>query len=319
MKSILYFRINALCAAMLLLLAGCEHKELSDGYPHTATVKVVFDWKNAPDADPEMMCIYFYPKNGGEALRHDFTDIRGGVIKLPVGRYDAICLNSDTEKIYFRNIDKRETFEVYTGETSLLSPLGLYAVEPPPADAAADEKVVACPDRIWSGTQDDIVIASKDREYTVTLCPEYVLSTYTYEIRNAENLKAVTSISGALSGMAGSMLLAERRLAGGRVTLPFEAHSDGASTLTGEFLTFGHCPQPGDGHQFTIYAVLKDGSKWFYNFDVANVTSQIHNAADPRRVHIVLDGLPLPEPIEDPSGMNPSVDGWQDVNVDLEM
>lgn len=50
-----------------------------------------------------------------------------------------------------------------------------------------------------------------------------------------------------------------------------------------------------------------------------DVTDQIHSAPDQRNVHIVLDGLPLPKPIVNGGGFQPSVDEWQSVDVDIEM
>ena len=65
-----------------------------------------------------------------------------------------------------------------------------------------------------------------------------------------------------------------------------------------------------------MYAVLADDSKWYYTYDV---TDQIHNAPDPRNVHIVLDGLPLPKPIVNGGGFKPTVKEWQTVDVDIQM
>lgn len=41
--------------------------------------------------------------------------------------------------------------------------------------------------------------------------------------------------------------------------------------------------------------------------------------ADPRNVHIVLDGLPLPKPITNGGGFQPEVEPWQPVEIDIEM
>lgn len=83
-------------------------------------------------------------------------------------------------------------------------------------------------------------------------------------------------------------------LTGERVTIPFDAvtgkDKDGEKTvITGGLLTFGH--KAGNNHTLTVYAVLADGSKWYYTYDV---TDQIYSAPDPRNVHIVLDGFPCP-------------------------
>lgn len=108
---------------------------------------------------------------------------------------------------------------------------------------------------------------------------------------------------------------------GRRVTIPFDAaagegENGEKSVVTGALLTFGHSPAVDKAHQLTVYAVLSDGSKWYYTYDV---TGQIHSAPDPRNVHIVLDGLPLPKPITNGGGFQPEVEPWQPVEIDIEM
>ena len=49
------------------------------------------------------------------------------------------------------------------------------------------------------------------------------------------------------------------------------------------------------------------------------MTGQIHSAPDPRNVHIVLDGLPLPKPITNGGGFQPEVEPWKPVEIDLKM
>ena len=48
-----------------------------------------------------------------------------------------------------------------------------------------------------------------------------------------------------------------------------------------------------------------------------DVTDQVHSAPDKRHVHIIIDGLDLPEPIENGSGFDPSVDDWEVVETDI--
>ena len=70
--------------AILLLLPCCVHKELCWDHPHTMSVKVEFDWRDAPGADPDGMCVYFYPVGGGSGYRFDFKGTEGGEVKLTV-------------------------------------------------------------------------------------------------------------------------------------------------------------------------------------------------------------------------------------------
>ena len=89
----------AVAVLAVLSLTSCEHKDLCHDSLHVVNVKVVFDWRKAPDAAPASMSLYLFPTDGGEALRYEFTDRNGGIIRVPVGHYDAFCLNSDTENV----------------------------------------------------------------------------------------------------------------------------------------------------------------------------------------------------------------------------
>lgn len=50
------------CLAVMLLplFTACEHKDLCYDHPHSASVEVVFDWTEAPDAHPATMSLYLY-------------------------------------------------------------------------------------------------------------------------------------------------------------------------------------------------------------------------------------------------------------------
>lgn len=317
MKKILH---AAAAAAVLAAVTSCEHKELCYDHSDAVDVEVVFDWCNAPDASPESMSLYLFPA-GGEALRYEFTDCRGGTIRVPVGSYEALCLNSDTENVTYRNAECRETFEVTTRTADLLSGLSVLGVLSdgvPRVDGTESERVILPPDMLWSDYAESVELKPTAGTPTVTLSPEMSICRYTVEIRNAVNLKYVSGISGSLSSMAESLYPGVGCDATCKTgaTIPFDAAvSADKSTVTGELFAFG-CPSARKTHTLTVYAVLSDESKWYYTYDV---TDQIHSAPDRRDVHIVLDGLPLPKPIVNGGGFQPDVDDWQSVNVDIEM
>ena len=310
----------AAAAAVLAAATSCEHKELCYDHSDAVDVEVVFDWCNAPDASPESMSLYLFPA-GGEALRYEFTDCRGGTIRVPVGSYEALCLNSDTENVTYRNAECRETFEVTTRTADLLSGLyvlGVLSDGVPRVDGTESERVILPPDMLWSDYAESVELKPTAGTPTVTLSPEMSICRYTVEIRNAANLKYVSGISGSLSSMAESLYPGVGCDATCKTgaTIPFDAAvSADKSTVTGELFAFG-CPSARKTHTLTVYAVLSDESKWYYTYDV---TDQIHSAPDRRDVHIVLDGLPLPKPIVNGGGFQPDVDDWQSVNVDIEM
>lgn len=297
-----------LCVAMV----SCRQKELADDCGSTMDLRVIFDWRHAPQAAPLSMSLYLFPFDGTKVLQYEFTDHNGGLIRVPRGSYAALCLNSDTENLSYLNQAGIETFEISTVSTSLFGNL-LNGDEERPI-VGADERIAFSPGMLWSNHIGQIEL--RDQPH-ITLYPQLAVCHYTVEILHVENLKYVTSISGSVSGLSGGLLVGQEKTNDECVTIPFKTEiRTGRTEIEGSFLTFGHAESGLNKHLLIIYAVLVDGSKWYYTYDV---TDQIHSAADSRDVHILLDGLPLPQPIEDGSGFVPSVDDWHSVDVDISM
>lgn len=326
---------------LLPLLCSCEHKELCYQHPHLKTIRMAFDWQDAPDADPKGMCVFFYPTNGGGERRFDFNGMEGGEVELRVGTYRVICYNNDTEAVLFHDTDNFDIHGGYTREGNVLEPIyGNGANYAPRADGTEGERVVITPDMMWGCTATEVEITDAGISYlcapmadkgvgdnlptvdeqVITLYPHELTRTYTYEIRNVKNLKHAVQMCGSLSGMAPSIRFGDESLGSECVTLPFEAVSDGVSTITGKFYTFGHNEANTQPHRMAFYIVMDDGQKYAYGMDGSehfNVTEQIHAASDRKHMHIVINGLDLPQPIENGSGFDVGVDDWEVVVEDI--
>ncbi len=309
---------TALILTVLLVASSCRYKELCYDHSHTVNVRVIFNWKKAPDANPESMSLFLFPKNGEEYIRYEFTDRKGGTIRVPVGEYDAMCLNSDTENITYRSMESIESFTVSTRSANdEAGPLGLKASSMPKAPGTEQENLVLSPDYLWSGGLKDLSLRFTDEVQTIEMFPEQSFCRYSVEIRNATNLKYAIALSGSLSSVSGGWIPGQFRLSDELVTLPFNVRPDKDNDcVNGSFLTFGHCPDNRERHNLVIYAILSDHSKWYCTYDV---TEQIHSAPDQRDVKIVLDGLTLPKPIVNGGGFQPSVNDWQHVRVEIKM
>ena len=317
-------------AAALLAFSSCEHKELCYNHAHVVNLHVVFDWAKAPDASPESMSLYLFPEDGSEPMRYEFVGRDGGTIRVPIGAYDAIGLNSDTEGVYYRNTERFGTFEATTQPTDLLS-AGLNGLvsrteNAPRAEGSEEERIALPADRLWSASATGLKLDMAAID-TLVLSLDTSFCRYRVEIVNGENLKYVSGLSAALTGMAGGFLPADGRLSDERVTVPFgmsvtvpeEGDDAGREVVVGETLVFGHCPGGSGTHNLVVYAILADGSKYAYTFDADEVTRQIHAAPDPRNVLIRLDGLPLPKPITNGGGFHPEINEWDEIEIGLEM
>lgn len=323
--------VSLIC--MVIALASCEHKELCYHHPHTTTIRVEFDWTNAPEASPEGMCVFFYSTEDGSVQRFDFSGTTGGEIDIAVGTYNVLCYNNDTEGVLFTGTDAFDTHAGYTREGSIFESIYGSANSSARVDDSG-ERVVISPDMMWGSSATDVEITEsgvsyvctpvqdKDKvevnntEQVITLYPAELICTYTYEIRNVNNLKYATQMCATLSSMAPSLTFATEELGEECVTIPFSATSDGVSNITGGFYTFGHNENNDEPHKMLLYVWFTDGSKYYYTFDV---TDQVENAPDKRHVHIIIDGLDFPQPITNGTGFDPSVDEWQSVVEDIEM
>lgn len=327
----------ATATAVAGMLASCDHKELCYEHPHATKIRVVYDWSEAPDANPAGMCAYFYrDDNSGAYWRFDFPGARSGEIEIPEGRYMVITYNNDTEVVNFTSRDNFYRQTARTREGDILEPMYGNGVTSS-ARADNEEKVVVTPDALWGCTATEVEITSHGVTYVrerlgsraetydsngdqlITFYPHDMLCHYSYEVRNVTNVQHISRVSGALSGMSGSMNLSTGDLDPEPVTLPVGGRTEaGNRKVTGEFLTFGHNPANGAAHKMSFYVVMDDGAK--YSFTTAgnlDVTAQVDTAPNPRRVHIIIDGLDVPEPLGDGSGFNPWVSDWGVVEEDI--
>lgn len=299
-------------------LCGCEHKELCYLHPHGVELRVDFDWSEAPDATPGGMCVFFYPVTGdddGRYRRFDFSGRHGGTIELPEGRYRVITYNNDTSGSLFGGLGLFETHQAYTRESSVLEPVLGPGAPNGPLAPGVNERVVLAPDMLWGASVDEITVGS-DTNRTLTLHPRELVCAYTCEIRNVEGLRHVTAVCGSLSSMSPALALHSGQLHRECVTLPFEARKADDRTIVGQFYTFGHHADNEAPHRLLFYVWMDDGTKYYFGADSPrfDVTSQIHTATDPRRVHITIDGLDLPALIDTGTPIAPSIDDWLEIH-----
>lgn len=312
-----------------LLLVSCKTdlRELCYDHNHWSNVQVAFEWAAVTGImAPKGMTVLFYntASVAQEPIRYDMAGMEGGHAQLQPGRYQAATYNYDTETILFRGMENIETLEAYTRlssieESTQMSPT---RASMPRAATTENEPVILEPDLICATGCEAFDMGAGDRR-TVTLTPEMRCHEVTVTILNVPNLQYTGQFGGALSGLAPSVNVLTGKPGDGCVTEAFTAHVEGESTLVMHFRIFGHCPLAAQGthnkHLLTIYAILADGSKWYYTEDVSN---QMHNpalSANDYKVNIELHDLPVPKPIVNGSGFQPSIDGWQGVEINVDM
>lgn len=318
-----FFRKNRLVALALLglIAASCHHKDVYMEEEMTSQLQVVFDWREAPEADPQSMAMYLYEEDGHNPMRFIFSNKTGGLIKAPFGTRHAICMNADnTDWARMRNQESIETLEIYTQDAEAIGTRAEDASGIPRPEGTENERIAATPGMLWGSRTNNISIVPHDGMQTITMFPKECICHYIVDVYDVENLEGVESsaVDATLSGMAEGYNHGQQSATDNTVSMRFDLKGNPVEkNLHGEFLTFGECPTTVAKHYLTLYMILTDGSKWYHSFDV---TDQVSKAPDPTHVHIIVRGLDLPEPPKEGSSeVKTDVNDWQPVNIGLKM
>ncbi len=309
MRALLMTVVKISVAAAIMLAASCRHKDLCYDHTHMVDLRVDFDWSLAPSAEPSTMVLCLFPTDGGQGVRRvEFTDRAGGVIRIPAGSYRAVCHNGASAVLSSRGTTF-DTYEIYTQETSLLSPMGIYSDRSTPSPT--DDPVREAPETLWSDSAEGLTVLPGVEGQRIGFKPSESTIDISLKIKGVENLTDEIELSAVLTGLAETYIPSAGRASGDPVMMPFALTRTGETELSGELCVFGHCPDRIDIHKLTVYT----SNKYYYNFDV---TASMHEAEDPRHIEIVIEGLRLPDP--DSAGMAPGIEDWVDEErEDIEM
>ena len=325
----------AMTLLTVLILSSCkaELRDLCYDHNHWNNVDIRFDWQHAPEADAKGMSVLFYNQlePGREAERYEFIGHQGGQARLLPGTWQALAYNNDTEAILYRGSESINTLEAYTRESSIEEGTQLTSAGMPRATGTEDEPVILEPDPLWGVASEPIVTNTEKKDVSMTLLPTARAHRMTITIHNVPNLQYTNGIGGSLTGLAPGVNMLTGEPLEGCATEAFVGSVIDETTLQMHLMIFGHCPHESAGsihaHKLVIYAILADNSKWYYTVDVSN---QMHSKSpdpgpgpdptvDDDEVNIELEQLPIPKPITNGSGFQPGVDGWQNIEINVDM
>ena len=303
--------VAAVGALALLAAAGCDHKHIVCPGDVPRSVSVLFSWENAPAAAPAGMSLYFFPADGESKFwRFDIAGKEGGPVEIPTGRYRLIAVNNDLRGVTFNSATDYDAFcaSAPGAPGGRVMPTGmLYAA------TVEYLEVTMC-----GVSYRDPQGAIKDCPYGIVRCaPDSSSVIYTVILKDVKGLEHLRSAQASLSGLAPRFFPAQRRAEGSPVaTAPFQLRREGTA-LSG--LTSGFGPLAGKpSYTLDIYVTRADGTQARKTLDV---TSQVLNYGDKRRVYIVIEGLEIPAGDVPPGpgdiGINVGVDGWTAVNIDI--
>lgn len=319
---------TALAVLTLLMMTGCEQRELCYDHSHTGDLTLLFDWQLVPDAKVQGLTTLYYseanPQGGGD--RYDYTGMQGGKATLKPGTYRALAYNYDTESILYRYVESLESAEAYTRPSSIVESTRISSTrgDMPKAHGAEEEPVILEPDYLCGGASSVFTIEPGNAT-TVSLAPDLRSVEVVIRVDNVPNIEHAKEFGGSLTGLSPSIKVASGEISNEMATQAFSGYRVGDSSLEMRLRIFGHCPHEDLGdihtHLLTIYSVLDDGTQWYFTQDVSEQMHDPELNPEEDHVNIELEEIPLPEPTPtgDGSGFQPTIDGWQSIEIEVTM
>lgn len=192
----------------LLLLCGCQRRDLTYDYEEGVPFRVELNWSNLKTGEeqPQYVKALFFPAGGGKAVER-YIKTEGQEVQVPAGAYNIIIYtwrtNAVAQTVQFRG-NSYDTFEAYTEEKDLRLPLQRSGNSIP---------VVPQPDALyaWNSTNDPVEISytkglttksqsvSKSKSaspHTLIAVMQSMVREYQFEInvRNAEELNSLYAV-----------------------------------------------------------------------------------------------------------------------------
>ncbi len=167
--------------------------------------------------------------------------------------------------------------------------------------------------REFAGKDGGVTQAKAGVSYTILAFGSDAKNTYFKELEG-ENTLEVTSMNATTVG-ATAIPASEMPRAEGAEDQRWSMPAD--STLTGTFQSYGDSQVADTPNYLLFYAVLTDGSKWQYLYDV---TQQVEAAGDSYDVYITIAHLPVPKKSGGSNGgIHPDVNDWDNIDVPIPM
>lgn len=307
-----------------MVCASCQ-KDLCNDHVHSTEIDVRFDWSLTKPDGASSMYMVLMPVSGESMTRQEqtFGDTDGGTMVAARGRYHAIALNRNGS-LNEIHLDTYEGAYATTSATDVVSTKTFHGGikgAPLPAGSTSSD-VRSQPSPLYADTCSVFAVDNAHREHVMQ--PKRLVDTIDVRVEGVENLEYVIGMSAAISGMNSAVSLSRLEPMDGLCTVPMELEATGATSIGGRVLTFGHCHgSQQKQHVLTIYTMLVDGSKYYFNYDVSGMMHEIEpeKPDDPEvPAHIVIDIPKLPVPLPTHSGgFQPEMGDWEEREIDVAM
>ena len=273
--------------------------------------------------EPDYFQALFYDKKTDELVKSQIVGREGGMINVPSGEYHLVVYNFGTESTQIGSLHHREEAEAYTSDITKSMSDRFKAIQSSaiklksPSRGYDDDPIIHEPDHLYVANEPDIVIPAftgKEETITIYASARSVIDLYSLEVLNIKGTENINKVDAFITGQVKSNYFGKAERSYESANLYTEMQTDRTSgCIYTVFGTFGKQP----GEENLVYLDITDngGGKYRYIFDVTDQFDDPNNTGH----RLIVDGsiIDIPKPEHGGGGLAPSVDKWENENIDV--
>lgn len=275
---------------------------------------------------PEYVEVLFYDINTHLLIKSQILNAEGGQIYLPVGEYDMVIYSFGTESTQTANTHHRFEAEAFTSDITkqMASKLSWLKADSDSTKADVrgyeDDPIIHEPDHLYVAHGERIEIPSfeqQQEDIELHATSNSIVEVYSLEVVGIKGAENIEKVEAFITGQIGSNYFGMPKPSGNAATLYTDMRVDPAnSRLFCLFGTFGKLPGAENNIYLDITVTDSGGGQYRYIFDV---TEQFDDPDNDNNKLIIdaSDIIDIPDAAHGGSGLLPSVDPWEDVEVDI--
>lgn len=275
---------------------------------------------------PEHVEVLFYDINTHQLIRSQIMSAEGGQVYVPVGEYDMVIYSFGTESTQTARTHHRFEAEAFTSDiTKLMSgKLSKFQAVSDSTKAEVrgyeDDPIIYEPDHLYVANKERISIPSfrqQQEDVVIHARSKSIVEVYSLEVIGVKGAENIEKVEAFITGQIASNYFGKPEPSDDPATIYTDMRVDPAhSRLFCLFGTFGKLPGAENKIYLDITVTDSGGGQYRYIFDVTEQFDDPEN--DNNRLIIDAGGIiDIPDAAHGGSGLLPSVDPWEDVQVEV--
>ncbi|MBQ6911474.1 MAG: DUF5119 domain-containing protein [Bacteroidales bacterium] len=266
---------------------------------------------------PEYLKTNFFSPSNGDIQYTQFVGPEGGQLSIGPGRYIMLIYSFGTEYVQIRGENNLNTIEAFTSDitASKMHSLEKFYKNNTKADEL-NEPIIYAPDHLLVTVQEVEIPEFTGVSQTITISSQVrtIVETYTFEVHSVIGAEYIESAEAFITNQAQSSFFGRGEVNTTPATIYFPVGVDKKKgCLYTVFNTFGKLPGTSES---LLHILVRDtgGNEYVITTDI---TDQFDNDPDHEHHIVIEEEVDIPEPESNAGGIAPTVDQWDEENVDV--